>query len=170
MYSSISVFICKVYSSVTITERIDGVFLVYLPNYYFFIGNLKDVVKKKAYFVTRNACVQLEFSINKQRMLKRYVKERSLVIQGILYEPVSKEGCMLKVDFRKKMLSYAFLAKAAEAKTKERQTAGEKRRRKRQKNNKKVKDVSAEKKVALESTSKVTNAYDTRLYKLKVKL
>ena len=77
---------------------------------------------------------------------------------------------MLKVDFRNKMLSYAFLAKAAEAKTKERQTAGEKRRRKRQKNNKKVKDVSAEKKVALESTSKVTNAYDTRLYKLKVKL
>ena len=82
------------------------------------------------------------------------MKEQS---QRIVHERVSKEGGML-VDIEKKTIS--------KTENKERQTAGDKCREERTRNIKKIKNVLAVK-VALDSVSKIPDANDARLCKLK---
>ena len=60
-------------------------------------------------------------------------------------------------------------AKAAEAGSKERQTVAVKFRGERKRIIKEIRDVQAAKKIAMESTSKVANVYDAKVYKLKKK-
>lgn len=72
-------------------------------------------------FVTMRFFCGTGFSTNEQ-MLETNLKERSFVALRILYERLSKEGVILKVNIRKKTLTDVKLswrfAKAAEAKNK----------------------------------------------------
>lgn len=92
------------------------------------------------------------FTINKQ-MLETNMKKLSLVAQRIVYEEVSKEGDILKMNIRKKILfdvkqSYSF------AKPKRVKLLRKNVRKKEIEIVKKIKDVPAEKEAALRSASK----------------
>lgn len=92
------------------------------------------------------------FTINKQ-MLETNMKKLSLVAQRIVYEEVSKEGGILKVNIRKKILfdvkqSYSF------AKPKRVRLLRKNVRKKEIEIVKKNLDVPAEKEAALGSASK----------------
>ena len=67
--------------------------LTYLPNYHF-----------KLILSQGNACVESGFATNEQ-LLEADIKEQSSVARRIVYEGVSEEGGILKVDIRKKMLA-----------------------------------------------------------------
>ena len=84
-------------------------------------------------FVTMRFFCGIGFSTNEQ-MLETNLQELSFVALRILYERVSKEGVILKVDIRKKTLSGVKLswrfAKAAEVKNKNLKLFGKKVRKK----------------------------------------
>ena len=79
--------------------------------------------------------------------------------QRIVNDRVSKEVVVLRVDIRKKMLSgvkQSWRLETAEAEKKKKKESVEERKR----NSKKIKDVPAAKKVALDFASKVADIYD----------
>lgn len=104
-------------------------------------------------------------------MLAMNIKVYAILTDIIAYGGVSEARSILKVDIIVKILSdvkqpWKF-AKTAEAGKKEHQTGGDKFRGKRKRVIKEIKDVQAAKKVALESESKVSHAYNTKPYRLK---
>ena len=91
-----------------------------------------------------------------------------------VYEGVSKDGGILKMDIIVKMRSNVKqsrrFAKVAKAGNREHQTAWDKRRKERQRISKEVTNVQAAKTVMMESASKVSDAYGTKLYRSTRKL
>ena len=83
--------------------------------------------------------------------------------QRIVNDRVSKEVVVLRVDIRKKMLSgvkQSWRLETAEAEKKKKKEKKKESVEERKRNSKKIKDVPAAKKVALDFASKVADIYD----------
>ena len=101
-----------------------------------------------------------------------HMKQQPLVTQRIVYERVSKEDGILKVDMIVKMPSdlkpsWTFVT-AVEAETRSIKLL-EINVEKKERINKETKNFQAGKNVLLESASKVADAYGAKLYRLKKK-
>ena len=101
-----------------------------------------------------------------------HMKQQPLVTQRIVYERVSKEDGILKVDMIVKMPSdlkpsWTFVT-AVEAETRSIKLL-EINVEKKERINKKTKNFQAGKNVLLESASKVADAYGAKLYRFKKK-
>ena len=101
-----------------------------------------------------------------------HMKQQPLVTQRIVYERVSKEDGILKVDMIVKMPSdlkpsWTFVT-AVEAETRSIKLL-EINVEKKERINKETKNFQAGKNVLLESASKVADAYGAKLYRLKNK-
>ena len=81
-------------------ERIDDPFLGLLAKLYW---HVKDVVEKILILSQGNTCVKSGVSINDQ-MLEANMKEYYQLSRRIVYEGVSKEGGILKVNIWNEML------------------------------------------------------------------
>lgn len=66
-------------------------------------NHLTEVIKTCLIFLHDNACVELGFPIN-DNVLETNLNEGSVLAQQVLYEGISKEGGIHKVDINKKML------------------------------------------------------------------
>ena len=102
--------------------------------------------------------MESRFSINEQ-ILKRNMKNHSLVVQRIVYKGSTSEYIMWYSDYKQENVPW--YEKTAEVENKEHQVAGKNCKEEIKKNSLKIIDVQAANEVTLKSGSKLAGTCDT---------